>query len=54
MKKFVIALFAISLTAPMFAQEAAAPADQPKVEKKKKKKATKKQETKKEEAPKAQ
>jgi Ni/Co efflux regulator RcnB len=53
MKKLVIALFAISLTAPMFAQ-APAQTDQPKAEKTKKKKASKKASKKKAEEPKAQ
>ncbi len=53
MKKFVIAMFAIALVTPMFAQ-APAQTDQPKAEKSKKKKASKKKSTKKTEEPKAQ
>lgn len=53
MKKLVIAMFAIALVTPMFAQ-APAQTDQPKAEKTKKKKASKKKNTKKAEEPKAQ
>ncbi len=53
MKKLVIAMFAIALVTPMFAQ-APPPADAPKTEKKTKKAGKKKADTKKAEEPKAQ
>jgi Ni/Co efflux regulator RcnB len=53
MKKLVVAMFAVALVTPMFAQ-APAQTDQPKAEKTKKKAAKKKASKKKAEEPKAQ